>query len=228
MEFTAPGVQARDRGWKRLYCILRGTQLLVYKFDPHRFPLKAESPSTIPTISQAESEEYLHVHVPGERRNQPNPPPPVSAGPSNAQRGSVSDTSSSTHHYSGPSINSNGQGASGDEGARRASVSSANGSVSTSTSSEKDARLFSGVAELRRPSVSTTSTTSPTSAGPGALASHFQHNQLVKQYTLQNAESGLAADYVKRKNVVRVRSEGEQFLLQTDDARDVVDWIEVS
>jgi hypothetical protein len=45
---------------------------------------------------------------------------------------------------------------------------------------------------------------------------------------LQNAESGLAADYVKRKNVVRVRAEGEQFLLQTDGAREVVDWIEVS
>jgi hypothetical protein len=50
---------------------------------------------------------------------------------------------------------------------------------------------------------------------------------LLKVYTLQNAESGLAADYIKRKNVVRVRSEGEQFLLQTDSARDVVDWIEV-
>jgi hypothetical protein len=38
----------------------------------------------------------------------------------------------------------------------------------------------------------------------------------------------LAADYVKRKNVVRVRAEGEQFLLQTEGAKEVVDWIEVS
>ena len=45
---------------------------------------------------------------------------------------------------------------------------------------------------------------------------------------MQGAESGLAADYMKKKNVVRVRAEGEQFLLQTDSARDVVDWIEVS
>lgn len=50
----------------------------------------------------------------------------------------------------------------------------------------------------------------------------------MKQYSLQNAESGLAADYVKKRNVVRVRAEGEQFLLQTDSAKDVVDWIEVS
>lgn len=50
----------------------------------------------------------------------------------------------------------------------------------------------------------------------------------MKQYSLQNGESGLAADYVKKKNVVRVRVEGEQFLLQTESAKDVVDWIEVS
>lgn len=35
-------------------------------------------------------------------------------------------------------------------------------------------------------------------------------NQLLRHYTLQNAESGLAADYLKRKHVVRVRAEGEQ------------------
>jgi hypothetical protein len=63
------------------------------------------------------------------------------------------------------------------------------------------------------------------------IASHLPFgggNALVKQYSLQNAESGLAADYVKKRNVVRVRAEGEQFLLQTDSAKDVVDWIEVS
>ena len=53
-------------------------------------------------------------------------------------------------------------------------------------------------------------------------------NTLVKGYTLQNAESGLATDYLKRKNVIRVRSEGEQFLLQATDMEDVVRWIEVS
>ena len=35
-------------------------------------------------------------------------------------------------------------------------------------------------------------------------------NQLLRHYSLQNAESGLAADYLKRKHVVRVRAEGEQ------------------
>ncbi|TBU34251.1 hypothetical protein BD311DRAFT_650919 [Dichomitus squalens] len=49
---------------------------------------------------------------------------------------------------------------------------------------------------------------------------------LIKQYTLQHAESGLASDYVKRKNVIRVRMMGEQFLLQAKDVAAVVDWIE--
>lgn len=44
---------------------------------------------------------------------------------------------------------------------------------------------------------------------------------------MQNAESGLGNDYIKRKNVIRVRVEGEQFLLQAKDVADVVAWIEV-
>ena len=51
---------------------------------------------------------------------------------------------------------------------------------------------------------------------------------LLREYTLQNAESGLASDYFKRKNVIRVRMEGEQFLLQAVDIAGVVEWIEVS
>ena len=49
----------------------------------------------------------------------------------------------------------------------------------------------------------------------------------IRVYSLQNAESGLASDYFKRKNVLRVRMEGEQFLLQARDVPDVVEWIEV-
>ncbi|KAG6840474.1 hypothetical protein C0991_006500, partial [Blastosporella zonata] len=50
---------------------------------------------------------------------------------------------------------------------------------------------------------------------------------LICAYTMQNAESGLGNDYIKRKHVIRVRSEGEQFLLQAKDVQDVVAWIEV-
>jgi hypothetical protein len=53
------------------------------------------------------------------------------------------------------------------------------------------------------------------------------YKDLVRKYTLQHAESGLASDYQKRKNVIRVRMEGEQFLLQARDVPAVIEWIEV-
>jgi len=49
---------------------------------------------------------------------------------------------------------------------------------------------------------------------------------LVQSYTLQNAESGLGSDYSKRRNVIRIRLDGEQFLLQAGDVETVVEWIE--
>ncbi|XP_006463356.1 hypothetical protein AGABI2DRAFT_194195 [Agaricus bisporus var. bisporus H97] len=49
---------------------------------------------------------------------------------------------------------------------------------------------------------------------------------LVKVYSLQNAESGIGNDYLKRRNVIRLRLEGEQFLLQARDVTGVVEWIE--
>jgi hypothetical protein len=53
-------------------------------------------------------------------------------------------------------------------------------------------------------------------------------NALVRHYTLQRSESGLGSDYYKKRNVIRVRCEGEQFLLQAENVMQVVDWIEVS
>jgi hypothetical protein len=54
-----------------------------------------------------------------------------------------------------------------------------------------------------------------------------QEQDLVHAYALHNAESGLGSDYMKRRNVIRVRMEGQQFLLQAPDVATVVDWIEV-
>jgi hypothetical protein len=51
-------------------------------------------------------------------------------------------------------------------------------------------------------------------------------SDLLRAYTLQHAESGLGNDYLKRKNVIRVRLEGEQFLLQAPNIPAVVEWIE--
>jgi hypothetical protein len=255
MEFAAPGVQARDRSWKKYYCILRGTSLSLYKFDPHRFVPKEGALPGIAPITEQDDEEYLHVHVPAEqqRRNSVS----SGSGPSAAlaaRRGSVGDASLAAAavsarrasvstgsplaptgfdpgrrgSLSGPG-SSISIGQSSDSGSRRTSVGSSAGNsnlsvVTPAGSGEKDPALFAKT--NRRPSVGASSSISTSSNSTSALA-HFQTNHLVRTYTLQNAESGLAADYIKRKNVVRIRSEGEQFLLQTEGAREVVDWIEV-
>lgn len=270
MEFTAPGVQARDRSWKKYYCILRGTALTLYKFDPHRFVPREGAPPGISPIAEDDDEEYLHVHIPADQQRRAS----ASSGTSGAygaggRRGSVSEAvmagvaagggrRGSTNSPLNPvadrtragsvsglpagfdpgrrgSLTGLGSSTSVSDSSRRTSVSGGSASTSNASlatpasaaSSEKDPALFAK--SNRRPSVGATTIAAPSSSGgtTSALA-HFQTNHLVRQYTLQSAESGLAADYVKRKNVVRIRSEGEQFLLQTEGAREVVDWIEVS
>ena len=54
-----------------------------------------------------------------------------------------------------------------------------------------------------------------------------QEQDLLHSYALHNAESGLGTDYMKRQNVIRIRMEGQQFLLQARDVTSVVDWVEV-
>jgi hypothetical protein len=249
-EFSAPGVQARDRSWKKHYYILRGTALFVYKFDPHRFPLKSEN-AIVPTTTEEESEENLHVHLPGEKKLAPptvingsprrgsldaTPPTSAAAGAggrrgsivsgSGERRGSITGVLAAATEGRRGSLPGPSPLSVGADHARRPSVSSTTASTTASTGPDaKDTQLFNNPAP-RKASVS--SSVGSASSQSTSIASHFQQNQLIKVYTLQNAESGLAADYIKRKNVVRVRSEGEQFLLQTDSARDVVDWIEVS
>ncbi|TYJ56588.1 hypothetical protein B9479_002680 [Cryptococcus floricola] len=248
-------IQARDRSWKKLYFILHGTALLVYKFDPHRFPLRANDQSPVPTIDDEEMDEHLHVHPTPERRRRASSVGGSSVGgrrSSNATIGGDSGRRGSADSTNGSIIPRRGSGESnsassiglpipgrrgsesnnlGSGSYRRSSLSivtNANGS-SSNVSEEKDANMFTG--GTRRGSMSQGNapnlSSSQSSIGTGnPLSSHFQHNALVKQYSLNKTESGLAADYHKRKNVVRVRADGEQFLLQTESARDMVDWVE--
>jgi len=74
--------------------------------------------------------------------------------------------------------------------------------------------------------ISPTMFDSPSSLGSYPDLSAIICRPLIKHYTLQRAESGVAIDYHKRPNVIRVRMEGEQFLLQMNDVKEVVDWIE--
>ena len=49
--------------------------------------------------------------------------------------------------------------------------------------------------------------------------------KLLKSYSLQYADVGVAVDYLKRPNVLRIRAEGEQFLLQTVSEEAHISWI---
>jgi hypothetical protein len=60
----------------------------------------------------------------------------------------------------------------------------------------------------------------------GSISINFSLDRPFREYTLQYAEAGIATDYVKRKYVLRVRAEGQQFLMQcgSEDERDA--WVE--
>ncbi|KAJ9479727.1 PH domain-containing protein [Pseudozyma hubeiensis] len=157
MEFSAPGVQAKDRSWRRQYFVLHGTSLRVYKND-----LSVDRHAANGSWGEMKG---VHVHL--EPMNEDG---------------------------------SNGSGSGGinlGAAAREAISHTALGAHRHEASKNKE------------------------------FATQFDtKNGLIRNYSLQSAESGLAADYLKRRHVVRVRAEGEQFLLQTRSDRHVVDWIE--
>ncbi|KAK9381543.1 uncharacterized protein V2V93DRAFT_367224 [Kockiozyma suomiensis] len=75
---------------------------------------------------------------------------------------------------------------------------------------------------------SSASSASSTDFSPEAFlslpADSFSPSHLLRSYTLQYAQIGLATDYKKKSNVIRVRAEGQQFLLLCADARECVEW----
>jgi len=60
----------------------------------------------------------------------------------------------------------------------------------------------------------------------GTLPANFSLANPHREYTLQYAEAGIAADYVKKKFVLRIRAEGEQFLMQCSNEEDRDAWVE--
>ncbi|GAA5959993.1 hypothetical protein JCM3765_006127 [Sporobolomyces pararoseus] len=154
MEFTSPGVQAKDRAWKRQYIVLHGTSIKVYKYDLRTHPIPGEDDWSV---------------VPVDIAGKDGPPP--------------------LHFHQGEyGVDNSAQG-------------------SRFPLSIEDAKAKAKSRIIQQATASST-------------------NLLLRHYSLQNAESGLAADYIKRKHVVRVRAEGEQFLLQAKDDRGVIDLIE--
>lgn len=51
-----------------------------------------------------------------------------------------------------------------------------------------------------------------------------KNKRLVRTYSLQHARFGLASDYSKKPNVLRLRLENEQFLLNFSSTQDLIDW----
>lgn len=58
------------------------------------------------------------------------------------------------------------------------------------------------------------------------LPYHVKRGALLKTYSLQHAEVGLATDYLKRKFVLRLRVEAEQFLLSCTEIETLIQWME--
>ncbi|GAA5959807.1 hypothetical protein JCM21900_001023 [Sporobolomyces salmonicolor] len=154
MEFTAPGVQAKDRAWKRQYVVLHGTSIKVYKYDLRTHPIPGEVDWSV---------------IPADIAGHDGPPP--------------------LHFHEGEY-----------------------GVIATTTSHRFPLSITDAKAKAKNHIITSATASS--------------QNQLLRHYSLQNAESGLAADYIKRRHVVRVRAEGEQFLLQAKDDRGVIDLIE--
>ena len=162
----------------------------------------------------------------------PNPPKPRAASRSlsilrpslaGSSSASVSDSASghSNTHPNSPSLRPSPSNLS-IAVSIPSSVSTSTSTPTTGVASSSSSRsLFPGAARTPRNAVSALSPM-PTTTIPEPDPAN-----LIKLYTLQHAESGLGSDYTKRQNVIRVRMEGEQFLLQAKDVVDVVEWIEV-
>ncbi|KAH9441861.1 hypothetical protein Pst134EA_032125 [Puccinia striiformis f. sp. tritici] len=139
MEFKSPGVQAKDRAWRRQYVIVHGTMIRVYRSDPHAHSVAASD--------DPYSSHFVH-------------------GKSTSPLASKCGMSSNSNSTVAPPLHFH-QGQ----------------YDSAPVTSLKEAALVKA-------------TQFPT-----------HHNCLHRVYSLQNAESGLAADYVKKKYIVRVRAE---------------------
>ncbi|CEH14767.1 Pleckstrin homology-like domain [Ceraceosorus bombacis] len=184
MEFSAPGVQAKDRSWRRYYFVLHGTSLKLFKTDL----------SAAGYASKGAWGEMDGAHVHKEPMNE--------VAPAAGQNGSSAPNGDEKRISNGTSSAMNERSTSGVHG-----TSGLNHAVELVINN----RPFGSQHAI---------------SSASASASDLSKHNAVRNYTLQNAESGLAADYLKRRHVVRVRVEGEQFLLQTRNDRHVVEWIE--
>ncbi|KAG8729502.1 hypothetical protein FRC12_020937 [Ceratobasidium sp. 428] len=228
MEFSAPGVLSKDRAWKKQYIVIHGTSLFVYKQDIRKQPIggKVKGKERYEGVV-TEDEVDLNlptVHLPGYESSAPRPPLKVNTPIRRSSSQTRSSSAGTSDNTSRSSLLSRFHGNSS-----RATI------PTTSEPSSSDDKRSSSQGTV---SVSTSTTPTPRKWShnqvSGSFASSLPHfnppfsspNALVRHYTLQKSESGLGSDYYKKRNVIRVRCEGEQFLLQAESVMQVVDWIE--
>lgn len=276
MEFTEPGVQAKDRKWRRVVCELEGTVFRVYECPRETAGVSAigswwerkvgVGDVSLPATSGPASTKKASDAVLGDRTEPVSKlgevvtDPTRSGGQTDLQLSTPSPVPSpqgpqQTFMHSNqsrsklvnllkPSRPHSRSRSDVPNPPRLTTPSQPRSSLSTprprtpivAVSSPSDSSLT-----VSTPSSLSSSGSSPTHRSSNSR-SHFHtsrtpassimsvperpEGELIKAYTLQNAESGLGNDYLKRKNVIRVRMEGEQFLLQAMDVASVVEWIE--
>ena len=284
LEFVMPGVQAKNRKWRRVLCVLEGTVFKVYKSPlgagvgligewwekmvgvggiqtqtmetsySHRVeaelaPEKLESELSAPEMRVLEAD-YQPVESLSSARplmTSSNPPSPASTRPIMIMSTSSSQsklTGNPEFAFLGPSLTNHSQSPSqsdvpkGRGSPSRWSLAVQNRHMGLTNSmsipsppSNLNATVSMGPTAIASPALS---------IGPSLRPSNFiatlstsgevplpKPEDLIRVYSLQHAEYGLGSDYIKRKNVIRLRMEGEQFLLQVQDIAAVGTWIEV-
>ncbi|KAF8496500.1 hypothetical protein F5888DRAFT_391793 [Russula emetica] len=280
MEFSAPGMQARDRKWRRILCILEGTAFRVYRCPPTATGKglignlwektvgvgDISAPSTQENATSAKVNGRERERERGARQTkfdgvdntsmQSTASPPAQSASGLSQPSNESDAQSSPSSTRSRLINqhfrrknrassaaSDGPSTSRPEFQARRSFSALQQNTADSSSSQRASSLMSMSPQTSRtPSNPVTpmldsSRTSRTPRPPRIKRRHLwvddpdvplpQEQDLLHSYALHNAESGLGTDYTKRQNVIRIRMEGQQFLLQAPDVTSVVDWVEV-
>lgn len=275
MEFSSPGIQAKDRKWRRVFCELEGTTLRVYRCPPgasgagiigewwerrvgvgdlssgYHAPARKADKSPAPSSKRRDESPAAPSKIAVDQpvASSSSSPPPTPHRPRSESQSSRATNLSTTPSISranrrlsgasfltpwrnsgpssGPPSRGRGMSCPGTNGGMEllpvSEPNSRRNSVSSSASQETTSRRTSPLTPRAPSRLSFLSSRMQLRSGeiqkPGK-------GDLIRAYTLQHAESGLGNDYLKRKNVIRVRLEGEQFLLQAADVPSVVEWIE--
>lgn len=251
VEFSAPGVQSKDRKWRRSLCVLEGTAFKIFhppqgaagvsmlgQWWERRVGVGDVATGAPPPSNSKQPHRPRKDEEPPEEPN----PSPVVAPPESS---SASVTKKKRQIASGFLSRSNVVVATsprrqsidvlreerGTTRPGRRSLSISRPSLQINNTSSASSTSFTTASGSSRahgttisPVASSRSSLAPSSSDRRIITPNPK--DLIRVYTLQRAESGLANDYTKRKNVIRVRMEGEQFLLQAPDVSTVVEWVE--